>query len=102
MTGGGMGFMIQPLQRCAKYARRRANHCVEWARHKKPTSSQLFSDAPIRFVNRWTDGTDAPYSPGQFGRRADGSFVSEPLEDLWPFLDRNEFAANMIVEPVGE
>jgi len=35
-------------------------------------------------------------------QRADGSFVSKPLEDLWPFLDRNEFAENMIVEPVSE
>lgn len=33
---------------------------------------------------------------------ADGSFVSKPLEDLWPFLDRKEFRENMIVEPVGE
>jgi len=33
---------------------------------------------------------------------ADGSFVSKPLEDLWPFLDRDEFAQNMIVEPVSE
>lgn len=31
---------------------------------------------------------------------ADGSFVSKPLEDLWPFLDREEFEQNMIVEPV--
>jgi acetolactate synthase-1/2/3 large subunit len=35
-------------------------------------------------------------------QRPDGSFVSKPLEDLWPFLDRNEFAENMIVEPVHE
>jgi acetolactate synthase-1/2/3 large subunit len=35
-------------------------------------------------------------------QRADGSFVSKPLEDLWPFLDRDEFAQNMIVEPVKE
>ncbi len=35
-------------------------------------------------------------------QREDGSFVSKPLEDLWPFLDRNEFAENMIVEPVSE
>jgi len=27
----------------------------------------------------------------------DGSFVSKPLEDLWPFLDREEFERNMIV-----
>jgi len=31
----------------------------------------------------------------------DGSFVSKPLEDLWPFLDREEFLANMLVEPVA-
>ena len=35
-------------------------------------------------------------------QRADGSFLSKPLEDLWPFLDREEFAQNMIVEPVKE
>jgi acetolactate synthase-1/2/3 large subunit len=34
-------------------------------------------------------------------QRADGSFLSKPLEDLWPFLDRDEFAQNMIVEPVS-
>ena len=26
----------------------------------------------------------------------DGSVVSKPLEDMWPYLDREEFAANMI------
>ncbi len=30
-------------------------------------------------------------------QRPDGSFVSKPLEDLWPFLDRDEFRANMLV-----
>ena len=35
-------------------------------------------------------------------QRPDGSFVSKPLEDLWPFLDRDEFRANMIVEPLVE
>jgi acetolactate synthase-1/2/3 large subunit len=30
-------------------------------------------------------------------QRADGSFVSKPLEDLWPFLDREEFRSNMLV-----
>ncbi len=32
----------------------------------------------------------------------DGSLVSKPLEDLWPFLDRDEFFSNMIVEPLEE
>jgi acetolactate synthase-1/2/3 large subunit len=35
-------------------------------------------------------------------QKADGSFVSRPLEDLWPFLPRDEFRANMIVEPLAE
>lgn len=35
-------------------------------------------------------------------QRPDGSFVSKPLEDLWPFLDREEFVSNMIVPPKDE
>jgi acetolactate synthase-1/2/3 large subunit len=31
-----------------------------------------------------------------------GSVKSKPLEDMWPFLDRDEFLANMIVPPVPE
>ncbi len=34
--------------------------------------------------------------------KPDGSIVSKPLEDLWPFLDREEFNKNMIVAPVKE
>ena len=33
---------------------------------------------------------------------ANGSMASKPLEDLWPFLDREEFRKNMIVAPLGE
>jgi len=35
-------------------------------------------------------------------QRPDGSFVSRPLEDLYPFLPREEFLANMIVKPLDE
>jgi acetolactate synthase I/II/III large subunit len=34
-------------------------------------------------------------------QRADGSFVSKPLEDLYPFLPREEFLSNMLI-PVEE
>jgi acetolactate synthase-1/2/3 large subunit len=34
--------------------------------------------------------------------RPDGSIVSKPMEDMWPFLDRQEFLANMIVPPLEE
>jgi acetolactate synthase-1/2/3 large subunit len=35
-------------------------------------------------------------------QRPDGSLVSKPLEDLWPFLPREEFYANMIVPPLED
>ena len=34
--------------------------------------------------------------------RADGSMVSRPLEDLYPFLDRDEFNSNMIIPTVED
>jgi acetolactate synthase-1/2/3 large subunit len=33
-------------------------------------------------------------------QRADGTMVSLPMEDLWPFLDREEFREQMIVPPI--
>lgn len=35
-------------------------------------------------------------------RKPDGSMVSKPLEDLWPFLPREEFAANMLIAPLPD
>ena len=35
-------------------------------------------------------------------QKPDGSFVSKPLEDMFPFLPREEFLANMIVKPLAE
>ena len=35
-------------------------------------------------------------------QRTDGSFVSKPLEDLFPFLPREEFLENMIIAPLPE
>lgn len=34
--------------------------------------------------------------------REDGSIVSRPLEDLWPFLDRNELVSNMLIPILSE
>jgi acetolactate synthase-1/2/3 large subunit len=34
--------------------------------------------------------------------RANGTMVSRPMEDMWPFLSREEFLANMIVAPLEE
>lgn len=35
-------------------------------------------------------------------QKPNGMMVSKPLEDLWPFLERNEFLSNMIVPPIKE
>jgi len=35
-------------------------------------------------------------------RREDGTMVSKPLEDQWPFLDRKELESNMMIPPVPE
>jgi len=35
-------------------------------------------------------------------QKSDGSMISKPMEDLWPFLDRQEFLSNMIIEPIKE
>ena len=32
----------------------------------------------------------------------DGTVVSKPMEDMWPFLDREEFKKNMIIKPLDE
>lgn len=38
----------------------------------------------------------------QSHQKPDGSMVSKPLEDMFPFLPREEFLANMIVKPLEE
>lgn len=37
-----------------------------------------------------------------FDRKEDGTYVSRPLEDMYPYLDRIEFYENMIIEPLAE
>lgn len=50
----------------------------------------------------WTP-PDEPRAPSLSSmQRPDGSMVSKPLEDLWPFMDRQEFLSNMIVRPIEE
>ena len=44
-----------------------------------------------------------PFSPRVTSeRKPDGKMVSKPLEDMYPFLDRDEFKKEMIIKPVDE
>jgi acetolactate synthase I/II/III large subunit len=35
-------------------------------------------------------------------QKADGTMASKPMEDLFPFLPRDEFLSNMIIPPLPE
>jgi acetolactate synthase-1/2/3 large subunit len=60
-------------------------------------------DAPGPIVVEVMTPREQPRAPSLSSmRKADGSMVSKPLEDLWPFLPRDEFLANMIVAPIEE
>ncbi len=60
-------------------------------------------DAPGPCVIEVMTPREEPRAPSLASmRRADGSMVSKPLEDLWPFLPRDEFLANMIIPPLPE
>jgi acetolactate synthase-1/2/3 large subunit len=60
-------------------------------------------DAPGPIVVEVMTPREEPRGPSLSSmRKSDGSMVSRPLEDLWPFLPRDEFLANMIVAPLEE
>jgi acetolactate synthase-1/2/3 large subunit len=35
-------------------------------------------------------------------KKTDGTMISKPLEDMYPFLDREEFLREMIIKPIQE
>ena len=60
-------------------------------------------ERPGPLVIEVTTPREEPRAPSLSSmRRPDGSMVSKPLEDLWPFLPRDEFLANMIIPPLAE
>jgi acetolactate synthase I/II/III large subunit len=60
-------------------------------------------DAPGPVVVEVITPREEPRGPSLSSiRKPDGSMVSKPLEDLWPFLPRDEFLSNMIIAPVEE
>lgn len=60
-------------------------------------------DAPGPIVVEVMTPREEPRAPSLSSmRKPDGSMVSKPLEDLWPFLERDEFRANMIIPPLEE
>jgi acetolactate synthase-1/2/3 large subunit len=60
-------------------------------------------DAPGPVVVEVMMPREEPRAPSLASmRKPDGSMMSKPLEDLWPFLPRDEFLSNMVIPPVDE
>lgn len=67
------------------------------------TQIQRVLEFPGPIVCEVMTPVDEPRAPSLAStQRQDGSMVSKPLEDLWPFLDREEFLSNMIVPALPE
>jgi acetolactate synthase-1/2/3 large subunit len=75
---------------------------IEDQRHlREDVKRALEMDGPVMVdVRVIPDEVRAPRL--QSYQKPDGSFVSKPLEDMFPFLPREEFLANMIVKPLPE
>ena len=61
----------------------------------------LALDGPV-ITEVMTDPFEVPGPKAASKRLPDGTMVSAPLEDLAPFLPREEFRRNMIIAPVEE
>jgi acetolactate synthase-1/2/3 large subunit len=75
---------------------------IEDQRHlREDVRRALTMDGPVLIdVRVIPDEVRAPRL--QSYQKPDGSFVSKPLEDLFPFLPREEFLENMMVKPLPE
>jgi len=58
---------------------------------------------PGPFVCDVVVSRDQPTNPKLLSyKKKDGSMASKPLEDLFPFLDRDEFRSNMMIDAIEE
>ena len=74
---------------------RRANRDLEG------TISRTLAESGPQICEVFLD-PEQPFAPKTSSRRLpDGRMVSAPLEDMFPFLDREEFRENMLIPPVG-
>ncbi len=63
---------------------------------------EILKDDKPEFVRIVTDPDERLFPKAASKRKTDGSMISAPLEDLHPFLGREEFRDNMIVDPLKE
>ena len=62
----------------------------------------IFADKKAEIIEVMTDPFEELGPKAASKRLPDGTMVSAPLEDLAPFLPREEFLDNMIIKPIAE
>ena len=63
----------------------------EMGQSQNPGATTSTDPSTLQTNPRWNPSSDSTM------QRPDGSIVSKPLEDLFPFLDREEFRSNMLI-----
>jgi acetolactate synthase-1/2/3 large subunit len=77
------------------------NCCRQHDQLENAIRAAMQGDGP--FISEIMLTADQAFAPRVSSRRlADGRMISKPLEDLFPFLDRDEFKSNMIIAPIPE
>ncbi|MFA5042738.1 MAG: thiamine pyrophosphate-binding protein [Kiritimatiellia bacterium] len=103
LTGAdaGSGLTLPPLKKVAAAYGLSTAHIADQTDLRRQVRAVLESPGPV--VCEVMVRPDEPRAPSlSSAQRADGSMVSKPLEDLWPFLDRQEFFSNMLIPPLEE
>jgi acetolactate synthase I/II/III large subunit len=67
---------------------------------KENIDAVLAAEGPVLCEVRLCDYTFSPKLSSE--AKPDGRIISKPLEDMYPFLPREEFYSNMIIEPLKE
>lgn len=95
------GFSLPDIRRIAEAYGLPTREIADQSRLAEQVEEVLNTPGPV-LCNVLTP-PDEPRAPSMMSyQKPDGSMVSKPLEDLWPFLERDEFRANMLIPPVEE
>ncbi len=95
------GMTLPSLEKVAAAYGLPTAHIADQSDLKRQVKDVLESPGPVVCeVMVWLDEPRAPSLSSV--QRPDGSMVSKPLEDLWPFLERQEFLSNMLIPPLDE
>jgi acetolactate synthase-1/2/3 large subunit len=95
------GVSFPEVERLAYAYRIPYRRCSTHGELDSAIAEALRGDSP--FLCEVMLAIDQPFAPKQASMSLpDGRIVSRPLEDLAPFLDREEFKQNMIIDPLPE